>query len=301
MTQKQIKDMAASVRERLLLLAKQTQRSFDSVLRLYCQERFLYRLSISPYKRNFVLKGGLLFASLPVPIRRPTVDIDFAGMAISDDQKNLKVVFSAIAGIDYRDGIQYHPERMSIQKIKEGTDFKGSRIIIPAELARARVSLQVDVAFGDAIAKGPHTIEFPTLLDLPKPNIYAYSLTSMIAEKFEAIVSRQTATSRMKDFFDIAWLAESLPFDGKELQDSFEKTFARRGAEKERCEAVFGLEFAQDVGLAALWEGFLARSDLADAGDFPSVMEKIKRFLEPVIAGTCAGKTWDNLQGNWSA
>ena len=256
---KEIKDMAASVRQRLLQLARSTGRSFDAVLRLYCQERFLYRLSVSPYRKNFILKGGLLFLSLPVPVRRPTVDIDFAGRAIADDHEKLKKTFSAIALIECRDGIQYHTERMSVRKIKEGTDFTGSRIIIPAELARARVSLQVDVAFGDAVAQGTRTINFPTLLDLPRPTIYAYPLVSMIAEKFEAIASRQTATSRMKDFFDIAWLADSLPFDGNELHGAFQKTLARRSAEQVRCEAVFSPDFAQDTGLAALWKGFLTR------------------------------------------
>jgi hypothetical protein len=113
----------------------------------------------------------------------------------------------------------------------------------------------------------------------------------MIAEKFEAIISRQIATSRMKDFFDIAYLAESMPFNVKELQEAFEKTFSRRSAELCDCKAVFSADFAQDPGLAALWKGFLARNGLEFSGDFPAVMAKIKLFLEPVAAGTCANKT----------
>jgi predicted nucleotidyltransferase component of viral defense system len=296
---KPIKNIAASIREKLLQLAKQSGRSFDAILRLYCQERFLYRLSVSSYRKNFVLKGGLLFLSLPCPIRRPTVDIDFAGRAIADDHETLKEVFTKITRIVYSDGIEYHPERLIIRNIKEGTDFSGSRILIPAELSKAKISLQIDVAFGDAIAKGPRTIDFPTLLDLPKPSIFAYSIVSMIAEKFEAIISRQTATSRMKDFFDIAYLAESMPFNGKELQEAFERTFGRRSADLHDCESVFGQEFAQNPGLAMLWKGFLARNDLESTGDFPAVMVKIKRFLEPVIARTCEDKTWDSKECAW--
>lgn len=299
MAQKEIKNVAASVRERLLNVAKKAERSFDAVLRQYCQERFLYRLSISPYKKNFILKGGLLFLALPVPARRPTVDIDFSGIAIVDDREKLKDVFVQIANIQGPDGIEYHAKRMIIRAIKEGSDFTGSRIIIPAELARARVSLQIDVAFGDAAANGPRTIVFPTLLDLPAPSIFAYSLETMIAEKFEAIVSRQTATSRMKDFFDIVYLAESLKFEGSDLRKAFEKTLGRRGADPKQCEMVFSREFADNPNLAALWEGFLARNDLAHVGDFPAVMEKLKRFMLPVVTGTCESKSWDNKKAVW--
>jgi hypothetical protein len=172
MAQKQIKDFSASVRERLLQLSRKTDKSFDSVLRQYCQERFLYRLSISPYRTNFILKGGLLFFSLSVPVRRPTVDIDFLGIKLADNPEKLKTVFTEIAQIECRDGIEYHPEQMSIDRIGEGTDFTGSRIIIPAILAKARMSLQIDIAFGDVVTKRPRVFDFPTLLDLPKPVLW---------------------------------------------------------------------------------------------------------------------------------
>ncbi|MDD5672676.1 MAG: nucleotidyl transferase AbiEii/AbiGii toxin family protein [Chitinivibrionales bacterium] len=266
---------------------------------MYGQERFLYRLSLSAYRKNFILKGGLLFLALPVPVRRPTVDIDFAGIAIVNNHEKLKAVFFEIANIPCPDGIEYHANQMAIRTIKAGTDFTGSRIIIPAELARARISLQIDVAFGDALPKRSRTILFPTLLDLPAPSIFAYSLETMIAEKFEAIVSRQTATSRMKDFYDIAYLSESLQFDGGDLRKAFEKAFSRRNADPRQCEIVFKREYADDSHLAALWKGFLARNDLQYSSDFPLVMEKIRRFIEPVAAGTCDNKMWDNKEAVW--
>jgi predicted nucleotidyltransferase component of viral defense system len=299
MAQKQIKNMAASVRERLLQLAKRTERSFDTVLRLYCQERFLYRLSVSAFKNNFILKGGLLFLSLPIPLRRPTVDIDFSGRAVADDHDKLKKVFSEITQIDFIDGIEYHTHLMSIRNIKEGTDFTGCRIIIPAELAKARASLQIDIAFGDAISTSPRPIDFPTLLDFPKPRILAYPIASLIAEKFEAMVSLQTATSRMKDFFDIASLAESLPFEGKELKEAFDKTFSRRGAVRQDCDTVFTAEFAQNPVLLGLWRGFLTRNGLDQAGDFSEIMSKIRKFVEPIVTGTCENKTWDHKKNKW--
>jgi predicted nucleotidyltransferase component of viral defense system len=299
MAQKQIKDYGASVRERLLQLSRKTDRSFDAVLRLYCQERFLYRLSISPYRKNFILKGGLLFFSLSVPVRRPTVDIDFLGIELTDNPEKLKTILTEIAQIACQDGIEYHPIQMSIERIKEGTDFTGSRIIIPAILAKARVSLQIDVAFGDVVTKGPRVFEFPTLLDLPKPSIFAYSMETMIAEKFQAIVERQTATSRMKDFFDIASLSEVMPFDGNELLEAFTKTFKRRGAGTRRAESVFSAEFASNPGLVSLWKGFLVRNRLAYSDDFTIVMKNIRNFLEPVVAETCKNRTWDNKRNTW--
>ena len=299
MAQKQIKNFGASVRERLLQLSRKTDRSFDAVLRQYGQERFLYRLSISPYRANFILKGGLLFFSLSVPLRRPTVDIDFLGIKLTDNPEKLKTVFTEISQIACRDGIEYHPIRMSINRIKEGTDFTGSRIIIPAILAKARVSLQIDVAFGDVVTKGPRVFEFPTLLDLPKPSIFAYSMETMIAEKFQAIALRQTATSRMKDFFDITYLSEVMPFDGDDLLEAFSKTFNRRGAGAGQAESVFSAEFASNPGLASMWKGFLARNRIIYPDDFTIIMKKIRYFLEPVVTKTCKNRMWDNKSNAW--
>ncbi|MBN2036015.1 MAG: nucleotidyl transferase AbiEii/AbiGii toxin family protein [Chitinispirillaceae bacterium] len=299
MTQKQIKDFGASVRERLLQLSRKTDKSFDSVLRQYCQERFLYRLSISPYRTNFILKGGLLFFSLSVPVRRPTVDIDFLGIKLTDNPEKLKTVFTEISQIACQDGIEYHPAQMRIERIKEGTDFNGSRVFIPALLAKARVILQIDVAFGDVVTKEPRVFEFPTLLGHPKPSIFAYSMVTMIAEKFQAIVERQTATSRMKDFFDIACLSEIMPFDGNELIEAFAKTFSRRGTGTGRAESVFSSEFASNIGLASLWKGFLARNRLTYSDDFAIVMKIIRHFLEPVVNETCRNRSWDNKSTSW--
>jgi hypothetical protein len=161
------------------------------------------------------------------------------------------------------------------------------------------VKLQIDVAFGDIVTKGPRVFEFPTLLDLPKPSIFAYSIETMIAEKFQAIVERQTATSRMKDFFDIAYLSEVMPFDGNELNEAFTGTFARRGAVAGQAESVFSAEFATNPGLAGLWKGFLARNRIIYPDDFTIIMQKIRNFLKPVVSQTCKNRTWDHKSGTW--
>jgi predicted nucleotidyltransferase component of viral defense system len=300
MAKKQIKDIGASVRERLLQLSRKMNRSFDAVLRQYGQERFLYRLSISPYRKNFILKGGLLFFSLPMPVRRPTVDIDFLGIRVADDPEKLRKIFTEIAQCACRDGMEFYPEGISIHRIKEGTGFSGSRAFLPAVLAKARVRLQIDVAFGDAVTKGPRVFEFPALLDLPKPHIFAYSMETMIAEKFQAIVSRQTATSRMKDFFDIVSLSDVMSFDGNELYEAYTQTFDRRSADKSGSESVFSDEFASNPGLAGLWKGFLARERITSPDDFTVIMKKIRNFLESVVTGTCRNRTWDHKSGKWS-
>ncbi len=298
MTQKKITNFGASVRERLLQLSRKTNRSFEAVLRQYCQERFLHRLSVSKYRSNFILKGGLLFLSFSQPVRRPTIDIDFLGIHLDENPKALKQVFSEIALIFCQDGIEYHPSRMSVERIKEGTDFNGSRIIIPAVLARARVKLQIDVAFGDALTKEPRIFDFPTLLDHPKPTILAYSLVTMIAEKFQAIVERLTATSRMKDFFDIASLSEMASFSGNELIEAFSQTFKRRGLDLQRAHSVFMAEFVANPGLVNMWKGFLARNKI-EYSDFDGTMQKIRNFLEPVVTETCKGQIWNEKNGKW--
>lgn len=298
MTNKTVSDFGASARERLLQLSRKTNRSFEAVLRQYGQERFLFRLAASRYKSNFILKGGLLFLFLSETVRRPTIDIDFLGIRIDDDANSLKKIFSEIVAIPCQDGIEYHSSGITIERIKEGTDFNGSRIIIPAVLARARVKLQIDVAFGDAITKQPQMLDFPTLLDHSKPAIFAYSFVTWVAEKFQAIVERLTATSRMKDFFDIVSLSEMLSFSGNDLINAFSRTFERHSLDLQRAHSVFTAEFASNPGLASMWKGFLARDKLPYT-EFNIVMQKIRIFLEPVISGTCKNQEWNEKSSKW--
>ena len=205
--------MGASVRARLLDMAKKTGRDFDAVLVRYFQERFLYRLSRSPYERHFILKGALLFLVYEMPFFRPTKDIDFLGSATSNDMGNIKSMIREIAGLHLPDGVIFYPDSVKAERIKEDADYEGVRVKLEATLSGARKTLQLDIGFGDIVVPGPVEMEFPVLLEgLPVPSLMVYSKESAIAEKFEALVKLNFLTSRMKDVYDILFLASQESF-----------------------------------------------------------------------------------------
>ena len=167
MTRRKLKNIGASVRGRLLNLAKAEKRNFNNVLLQYFQERFLYRLSVSPYRENFILKGALLFLLYDAPRLRPTKDIDLLGRAESNDLEQIRAIVQQIAQIDAQDGVVFNPESTTVEIIKESEEYTGVRVKIEAFLTSARQLLQIDIGFGDRIVPGPVEIEFPVLLDQP--------------------------------------------------------------------------------------------------------------------------------------
>lgn len=173
---KVIKDIAASVRARLLYIARSNGRDFDALLLQYMQERFLYRLSISPYRQNLILKGALLFLAYEMSLLRPTKDIDFLGFSTPNDLSEIRNAVVAIASIDLDDGVRFNRESVIVEQITEGTDYKGVRVKLEVRLTAARKMLQLDVGFGDTVVPGPVEMDFPTLLDdQSSPNLLVYS------------------------------------------------------------------------------------------------------------------------------
>jgi len=194
---KQIKDINASVRARLLNIARGAGRNFDAVLLQYFQERFLYRLSISPYKDQFILKGALVFLTEGMSRFRPTKDIDLAGRFHT---ANLKKIMRDILVIPCEDGAQFDVNQIAIEDIAVESEYQGFRVKVPVQLGVARKKLQIDIGIGDMVYPEPVFREFPGLLDLPAPKILIYPKETIIAEKFEAIIRFNRLTSRMKDF-----------------------------------------------------------------------------------------------------
>ncbi len=188
MAKNQIKNIAASVRARLLTIAKKCGRDFDAVLLQYLQERFLYRLSLSPYRHHFILKGALLFVAYDMSLLRPTKDIDFLGTSTSNDMEVIRRMIVEIAKIEVQDGVTFMTEPVTVEHIKEDAEYEGVRVSLAASLTTARKVLQLDVGFGDVIIAGPLEMDFPVLLgDQPTPRLLVYSRESAIAEKFEAL------------------------------------------------------------------------------------------------------------------
>ena len=229
MTEKIKSDIAASILQRLLNQARANKEDFNHVLNRYGMERFLYRLSISLYSEEFILKGASLFLVWQEQSYRVTKDADFLSFG-DPNLDRLSEIFREICQIEchVKDGIIFPPESVKAQTIREEQAYDGVRISLVGSLNKARVPLQVDVGFGDIVTPAPEIIDYPSLLDFPKPKLRAYSKYSVIAEKVEAMVKLGIANSRMKDFYDVWLLSKLHEFDYLTLKQALENTFQRR-------------------------------------------------------------------------
>ena len=235
----EIKNVAASVKERLRNIAAQSDKEFQSVVRQYVQERFLFRLSKSVYSNNFILKGALLFVAHDISRNRPTRDIDFLGSAISNEINDVKDAVTEILKIEFEDGITFDAKSVEAENIVEDGDYHGIRIKFYAYMENSKERVQLDIGFGDKMTSGPIEIEFPTLLDFAAPKIKVYSIETAIAEKFEAIVSLQLQSSRMKDFYDVLFFAEHYKFNKDLLHKALLTTFNHRSTNTEDRKIIF--------------------------------------------------------------
>lgn len=209
-------------------LARKQHEDFQLVLTRYAIERLLYRLTRTGYAAEFVLKGAMLFRLWADQPHRPTRDLDLLGRG-DPSVDRLAAVFRAVCGAAVEDdGLLFDPATVTAGKIKEDQEYEGVRVECVARLGQARIDLQVDVGFGDAVTPGPVTVQYPGLLDLPAPELAAYPRETVVAEKFQAMVMLGIANSRMKDFFDLWVLARSFTFAGPVLAAAIRATFARR-------------------------------------------------------------------------
>jgi len=299
MKKREVKDLGASIRARLTNIAKETKRDFDALLLQYFQERFLYRLSISSFRPAFILKGALLFLIYEMPFLRPTKDVDFLVRSKSRDLTTIKGMIHDISKIKVADGVTFFPESVSLESIMEDADYEGIKIKIDGSLDRARKILQIDLAFGDTLVAGPVEMEFPVLLDdQPAPRLKVYSKESTIAEKFESLVKLNILTSRMKDIYDILFLASHQPFDKHLLHKAIVKTFNRRGTPIEDRKSIFTKEFKSSKEKQTQWIAFLKRSHLESYKTFAKAIDQLELFLEPV----CSRESLSSGdQGTWSS
>lgn len=295
------KDIAASVRARLYNISRDSGRDFDALLLQYMQERFLYRLSVSPYRQHMILKGALLFRAYEMSLLRPTKDIDLLGYSISNKPDEIQRLIGDISGIEIDDGVVFSRESIIVEQITEGAEYKGVRVKIESRLTAARKILQLDIGFGDVIVPGPVEMAFPILLDdQPSPNLLVYSQESSIAEKFEALVSLNILTSRMKDIYDILFLAERGTFSLFTLREAIMTTFSRRVTQLEDYYLIFSAGFSTNIDKEAQWKAFLQRSHLQLPLPLSEVMSRLKTFLEPVCSSTTKKNAiWNLTDWKW--
>jgi predicted nucleotidyltransferase component of viral defense system len=286
-TRKNLSDIAASVRQRLLNLAREQGEDFQLVLTRFALERFLHRLGRSEFHEQFILKGAMLFSLWGGMPHRATRDIDLLGFGESAVAR-LVQVFQAICleRVD-GDGVAFPPESVRGMEIREDQEYDGVRITIEARLGVARILVQVDIGFGDAVTPVAQHAEYPTILDFPAPYLRVYPRESVVAEKFQAMIHLGMANSRMKDFYDLWIMGKMFPFEGEILTKAIKTTFdRRRTALPDKVPLTFTAEFSEDAGKQTQWRAFIRRSQLAP-GDLslPVVVAEIREFLlSPVSA-----------------
>jgi len=276
-------NVAASVRARLLNVAKAQGVDFNQVLVRFALERILYRLSQSEHADRFLLKGALLFTLWYDMPHRATRDADLLGFGASD-LESVAQTFRDIASVAVDDGIVFDPASVVAEEIRKDAGYAGARILIGGELAKARCKTQVDIGFGDAVTPGPIDATYPVLLDdLPAPHLRTYPVYTVIAEKLHAIALLGMTNSRLKDYLELSVLLERETLDIDVLTQATKATFERRGMTVP-TELPVGLtdEFANDPSRQALWHAFLRKNELAPE-PLTAIVDRLRAALEPAL------------------
>lgn len=296
---------AASVRARLLNWSKQEKQEFQRVLVRFGLERLLYRLSISNYREEFVLKGALLFWLWEGAIARPTRDAD---VLLRGDvaQERIKAMFVDLCQMEADDGIVFDPGTIEVSEIRGEEEYHGVRVrvVLRANLGTAQIRLQVDVATGDVVTPGPEHAEFPTLIPMDAPQLLVYPRVTVVAEKLHAVVNLGIENSRLKDYFDLDRLGARYSFDGHGLVTAIRATFERR-----RTELPTGLPpglspaFAESEVRQRQWRAFQNRLTKGDGRRLLEVIEGLRAFLVPPLEAAARPEAFNRawpLGGPWS-
>lgn len=274
-------NLPASVRARLKQHSDAAKQDFNLTLTRYGLERLLYRLSISEYASNFLLKGALLFTLWYDVPHRPTRDADLLGFG-PDDIDTAVATFRKICQIPAEDGILFDPSTVKASVIRKEAGYGGVRIDIQAKLDGARIALQVDIGFGDAVTPAPQDISYPVLLDdFPAPQLRAYPKHTVIAEKFHAVCLLGMTNTRMKDYFDLWVLLDDNTLDPSDMRRAVEATFERRKMAMPSTAPVgFADAFAADATKQTQWRAFLKKNRL-DPMELGAVVKKLRdKFRE---------------------
>lgn len=277
---KQPRDIGASVRARLLTLAREKGQAFDLLLTRYATERLLYRLSTTPYRDRFVLKGAMLMTTWFDDPHRPTRDVDFLGYGDPAPEPML-VVFKEICAIEENDGILFDVDALRVELIRKELEYGGLRLRTTARLAGARITVVIDIGFGDAVEPGVEEINLPVLLDLPVPRLRAYARETVVAEKFQAMVLFGVANTRMKDYYDIWILSRRYVFDAERLSRAIAATFERRRtAIPQDLPDALTTAFSTDATKQRQWEAF-AKDLSAEVLSLEVIVADLASFLMP--------------------
>lgn len=298
-------NLAISIHNRLLNLARFKQLDFNHILIRYALERFLFRISGSRYHHQFILKGAMLFQVWTGSLSRPTRDIDLLGFG-PNEANTMNRIMTEICEIESEpDGLRWISNEIQVDPIKETADYQGLRVKLQAMLGTARIPIQLDIGFGDALALEPDQVEFPTLLKSKRPVIRAYRRETVIAEKYQAMILFGVANSRMKDFYDIWKLSQLFEFNGIDLSESIRLTFQNRKTLITVDRPVtFSSDFYGDRQKQLQWNNYLKNQRLeTQRPSLEQVIFRLEQFLMPVTQAICNGHSftfqWSPLH-QWS-
>ena len=305
MSPHEITNMAASVHQRLKNHADRTGRYFGEVLLTYGIERFLYRLSMSPSGKRFVLKGGLMLMVWRSAVHRPTKDIDLLGHMSNDPAVVAAAIREACEQSVEDDGIIFDADSMQTAPIAVEKEYEGVRVTLVGRLARAIIRMQVDVGFGDVVVPEAQEVEVPSVLGFPPAHLLAYPRETMVAEKLEAMIRHGETNSRVRDFLDVWLLSRQFEFAGDGLLRAVRATFTTRDTRLDDDPACFTTSFAEDQSRQIMWATFLRRSQIEGApATFAEVVQGVETFVRPLLGALGSGGDMDlrwGPPGPWSA
>lgn len=292
---------ADSVKARLKNFAVESGHTFQEALVYYGLERTIYRISVSKYAENFVLKGGIfLYAVFDRNYERATTDIDLLARQISNSSVEMRDIFREIFAQDTDDALIYDIDSVTVDDITEFKKYHGLHVSAVACLDKTRIPVGIDIGFGDVIYPNVVKMDFPVILDMEAPRVNAYSLESAIAEKLEAIVHNGYLNSRYKDFYDIYVLTGKYSFEYEDMKNAVDETFRNRDTKIPMFTAAFGEEFTHDPLHQTRWKSFLKKKKAMVQISLEDVILGVKSFAAPLLdADSSAGGKWNPKSRSW--
>lgn len=288
-----------SVKARLKNFAIKSGCTFQEALTYYGLERTIYRISISEYADNFVLKGGIfLYALFGRNYERATTDVDLLAQRISNGSEEMKSVFQKIFSRDVDDALVFDVDSITVEDITEFKEYHGLHVSFVGYLDQTKIPISIDIGFGDVIYPEAVKMDFPVILDMESPRVNAYSLETSIAEKLEAIIHNGYFNSRYKDFYDIYVLSKKYVFSYAELRNAVIQTFENRKTPMTMDSAAFSDEFLNDPVHQTRWKSFLKKKKALIQVSMSDAMDWIKAFVRPLFEGTEKTR-WNPEKGNW--
>lgn len=288
------KNIAASVRQRILNKARTEKRPFQELLQYYAMEKFLGRLANSRYADRFVLKGALMLHAWQAPIVRSTMDIDVLAYMNNSMDEVAKAIKEICTADVEPDGLEFRDDTVQCDRITEDAHYQGVRATFLATLENARVNMQIDIGFGDAVYPEPIHAELPDILGGPSVHLAGYTKESSIAEKTMAMISRGALNSRMKDFYDIWLLCTNFDFDGKRMQEALRRTLDTKDMNIPDEMTAFTASFAKEKSVQ--WRAFIRRLNLSDVPQrFDNAAKVAQEFLSPVLESIRKGRSFSDI------